>query len=178
MKTTCPECLEQFDVPVELLGKKAKCGECDHVFVVPTSIAKDKKIRKVEKADKSQEKDAHQTAWLSLYLAGLALLMLLYSGNQGGLVAGMVFKLAIESAALFLVWRSWLLVWDLRTDTPNVLVKMAMLVNGLLIALFIFSLLLTLYSLVASPASSSSGGLGNLNDILKSLQDVKKMIPN
>lgn len=173
MKTICPECAEQFEVSSDMVGKKAKCGECGYVFEVPKGDDKKKK----KKLD-NDNKEASQTAWLSLYLAGLALLMLLYSGHQGGLMAGMLFTLAIETAALYLVWQGFMLAWSLRTEVQTELVRMAILVNSILIGLFVLSLLLTIYALIAGPAGGGAGGLGGLTDVLKSLKDANKLIPN
>ena len=172
MKITCPECSERFDVPPDMIGKKAKCGECSHIFVVP-EVA-EKKVKK-EKGS-SESKEVRQSAWLSLYLAGIALGMLLFRGQHGGMTATMLFGLAIETAALFLAWRGFWNVWLLKeTDVEVYLVKTAILVNGILLGLLVLSMLLTIYALIAGP---SAGGLGNgLGDLMKNMNEINKFIP-
>jgi predicted Zn finger-like uncharacterized protein len=177
MKTTCPECSERFDVSTDMIGKKAKCGECAHVFVVPESAEKKAKKDK----GSSESNDVRQTAWLSLYLAGMAVGLLLFRGHQGGLIASMIFSLAIETAALYLAWLGFWNAWNFKNEgaaTP--LVKTAIVVNGIMIGLLILSVLLTLYALIASPSAGSSGGLGGmgniLGDLMKNSNEINKLI--
>jgi predicted Zn finger-like uncharacterized protein len=167
IKTLCPECATEFQVDAGRIGKKAKCGECGHVFTVEGSIEK--------------VSDATQHGWLSLYLAGLAILLLLFRGSQGGLLASLLFAMAIETAALFLAWRGLLLVLPGRySGEANEVTRAALLVNGILMALFALSLALSIHQLVARPGGNVPGmeGLGgNLNDILKNMQEMKKLLP-
>lgn len=176
MKITCPECSERFDVSSDMIGKKAKCGECAHVFVVPDLA--EKKARKVKSIESSEEMvDVRQTTWLSLYLAGLAVGMLLIRGHQGGMVASILFGLAIETAALFLVWRGFWNVWLLKEEKAEAyLVKTAILVCGILMGLLVLSVLLTLYALIAGPSAGGLGGLGSgLGDMMKNLNEINKL---
>lgn len=169
IKTTCPECAAGFDVDDERLGKKAKCGECGHVFIVEAGK------KKKEKSDGAEQ----HHGWLSLYLAGLSLLLLIYRGNQTGMLASVVLAMAMETAALFLAWRGLLLVLPGRLPgAPNEVTRTALMVNGILVGIFALSLLLTIYSLIASQGSPAVGGMGgNLKDLLKTLQDANKLIP-
>ena len=89
MKITCPECTERFDISSDMVGKKAKCGSCSHVFVVPE--VKESKAKKL--SDEEEVVDVRETAWLSLYLAGLAVLLLLFRAQQGGIIAVMLLLL-------------------------------------------------------------------------------------
>jgi predicted Zn finger-like uncharacterized protein len=166
IKTLCPECATEFQVDAGRVGKKAKCGECGHVFTVEGSI---------EKAT-----EATQHGWLSLYLAGLAILLLLFRGSQGGLMASLLFAMALETAALFLAWRGLLLVLPGRfTGDANEVTRSALLVNGILMALFALSLGLSIYQLVAKPGGNLPGlgdGLGNLNEIMRNMQEVNKLL--
>ena len=159
-----------------MIGKKAKCGECAHVFVVPDLA--EKKAKK-DKAKESAEEtvDIRQAAWLSLYLAGLAVGMLLFRGHQGGMVASMLFGLAIETAALFLVWRGFWNAWLLKNEeTEAYLVKTAILVCGILLGLLVLSVLLTLYALIAGPNAGGLGGLGSgLGDMMKNINEINKL---
>jgi len=178
MKITCPECNERFDASADMIGKKAKCGECAHVFIVPDVI--EKKAKK-DKAKEGVEEggDVRQTAWLSLYLAGLAVGMLLFRGHQGGMIASMLFGLAIETAAFFLVWRGFWNVWKLKDEeTQAYLVKTAILVCGILLGLLVLSILLTLYALIAGPGNGGLGGLGSgLGDMMKNMNEINKLLP-
>jgi predicted Zn finger-like uncharacterized protein len=174
MKITCPECSEQFDVSSEMIGKKAKCGECAHVFVVPEIT--EKKTKK-SKPDLSPGKEVRQKAWLSLYLAGMAVGLLLFRGHQVGMIAALLMALAIESAALFLAWRGFMIVFPLRnTEEESGLVKTAVIVNGIMMGLLGLSLMLTIYTIVAGQSSAGSG-LGGLDQIMKQMNEVQKMIP-
>lgn len=168
MKITCPECSERFDVSPDMIGKKAKCGECAHVFVVP-EVA-DKKT-KPEKGSAGDAKEVRQAAWLSLYLAALAVLLLLFRGHQGGLIATMLFALAIEAAAVCFVWRALMVVWPYKSqsaDSP--LISTAILVNGVLLALIGLSVLLTIYAMVSG--GGGAGGLGSLGDLMKTMNNA------
>lgn len=176
MKITCPECSEKFDVASQMVGKKAKCGECGFVFVVPSMSFQ------AEKNDSEQAltiKQINARAWLSLYLSGIGVLLLLFRGNYGGMVANIVMALVIETAAIFLIWRSLMLVWPFRQhQPPHETVQMAVLVNCILLGIFALSLLLTLYSLVSGSGGGGMGGIGGLDQIMKSLKDMNKLLPN
>ncbi len=173
MKITCPECSERFEVSPDMIGKKAKCGECAHVFVVPDVAEKKSKKEK----GSSEANEVRQSAWLSLYLAGIGLGMLLFRGNQGGMIATMLFGLAIETAAFFLVARGFWTAWALKdSDTDVNLVKTAILVNGILLGLLLLSIVLTIYALVAGPSAGGLGGLGSgLGDIMKNMNEINKL---
>ncbi|MFT3880083.1 MAG: zinc-ribbon domain-containing protein [Gemmatales bacterium] len=174
MKITCPECSERFDVSSDMIGKKAKCGECAHVFVVPDLV--EKKAKK-QKPDVEEASDIRQTAWLSLYLAAISLGMLLYSGHQGGMMASLLFGLAIETAALYLAWRGFMNSWSLRDEeTETRLIKTGILVNGILMGLLGLSILLTVYTMIGGQSAGGMGGLGGLDTIMKGYQDALKSI--
>jgi uncharacterized paraquat-inducible protein A len=176
MKITCPECSEKFDIANTMVGKKAKCGECGFVFVVADKEA-DTQHQPASETFSLKEREAR--AWLSLYIAGLGVLLLLFRGNYGGMIANMVLAIVIESAALFLIWRALLLVWPFRQLQPRQeAVQMAVLINSILLGIFALSLLLTLYALVSGGSGSGGAGIGGLDQILKSLKDVNKMLPN
>jgi predicted Zn finger-like uncharacterized protein len=176
MKITCPECSEKFDIASNMVGKKAKCGECGFVFVVPDKGA-DSSHEPATETLTAKERETR--AWLSLYIAGLGVLLLLFRGNYGGMIANMVLAIVIESAAIYLIWRALLLVWPLRQLHPRQeSVQMAVLINGILLGIFALSLLLTLYALVSGGSGSGGAGIGGLDQILKSLKDVNKMLPN
>ena len=175
MKITCPECNERFEVSADMVGKKAKCGECAHVFIVPEMF--DRKPKK-SKEPVEESVDVRETAWLSLYLAGIAVLLMLYSGYQGGMIANLVLRLAIETASLFLVWKGFSSIWPYRNEAEyKHLVSTAVMVNGILLALMALSLLLSLYVLVAGSNSSGLGSMGGLGDIMKNLNDIQKQLP-
>lgn len=170
MKATCPQCSERFSISAEMVGKKAKCGQCSHVFVIPEMPQSPAETASV------QPSFALQQAWHSLYLAGLAVLLLLFRGHQGGMIASLIFAIAIESAAIWMAFRGWMIALKLNPFADAYgLPKTALLVNGVLIGLVGLSLLLTLYALIAG--QGSAGGLGDLNNILKSVKDVNKMLP-
>lgn len=173
MKITCPECSERFDVSNEMVGKKAKCGGCSHVFVVPEPKSK----RHIEIEE--EVVDTRETAWLSLYLAGIAVLLLLFRAQQGALIATMLFALAIESAAIFFTWRGFSAVWPYKNAVEHrFLLKTAILVNGIVLGLLALSLLLTLYAIIAGSGSGGLGGLGGGADgILKYFQELQKNMP-
>lgn len=170
MKATCPQCSERFSISSEMVGKKAKCGQCSHVFVIPEKVQS-----LVEPATVAPASTTHQ-AWHSLYLSGLAVLLLLFRGHQGGMIASLIFAMAIEAAAIWMAFRGLMIALKLNpfADADG-LPKTALLVNGVLIGLVGLSLLLTLYALIAG--QGSTGGLGDLNNILKSVKDVNKMLP-
>jgi len=176
MKITCPECSEKFDVASQMVGKKAKCGECGFVFVVPSIASHEEKNDVVPPLTIKQ---LEARAWLSLYIAGIGTLLLLFRGNSGGMIANIVLALVIESAAIYLIWRSLMLVWPLRQhQPPHETVQMAVIVNCILLGIFALSLLLTLYALVSGSGGGGAGGLGGLDQIMKSLKDVNKLMPN
>jgi DNA-directed RNA polymerase subunit RPC12/RpoP len=56
---TCPKCENQIKVPPELEGKKIRCKECTHVFVVKAPAGA--KAAKAIKADKEAVKKAKET---------------------------------------------------------------------------------------------------------------------
>lgn len=179
MKITCPECSERFDVSADMIGKKAKCGECAHVFIVPDVVEKKAKKEK-SKENGDQAGDVRQTAWLSLYLAGMAVGLLLFRGHQGGMVASMLLGLAIETAAFYLVWRGFWNVWQVKDDeTQATLVKTALLVCGILLGLLVLSILLSLYTLIAGSGAGATGGLGGLGnvlgDLMKNSNEINKL---
>lgn len=183
MKITCPECAERFDISADMVGKKAKCGECAHVFIVPDVVVKNVKKESPEPAG-----DVRQTGWLSLYLAGMALGLLLFGGQQSGMmimgkgmIVGLLMRFAIDTAAIYLAWRGFWTVWPLKDkDSESHLVKTALLVNGILLGLLIVSVLLMLFTLVSGSGSGSGdlGGLGNgLGDIMKNMNEINKLLP-
>lgn len=174
MKTTCPECSERFDITPEMIGKKAKCGQCAHVFVVPEVV--EKKTKK-EQVDTNDTSDIRQSAWLSLYLAGMGVMLLLFRGHQSGMIATLLFALAIETAAVYLVWRGFISVWPLKdAEKEQHLIKTAILVNSILLGLLGLSVLLTLYAIIAGPSAGGMGGLGGLEQIMKGYKDALQNI--
>jgi predicted Zn finger-like uncharacterized protein len=170
MTITCPECESRFKVAVEMVGKKAKCGACQHVFVVPDAQDVPLPVPAPSVAD------ARELAWTSLYLGGLAALLLLFRGGLGGLIATLLLALATESAAIFFAFRGWRdarLV--LQAQPGSHLGRTGFLVNGVLLGLVALSALLTIYQLVAGQGS----GLGSLSDLLKgsgSANDILKSL--
>src|SRR5688572_15783559 len=106
MTITCPECGSRFKVSEELVGKKAKCGACQHVFVVP-EVQDEVPLKESITTSATEPADAREQAWTSLYLAGLAAVLLLFRGALGGLAATLILALAVESAAVFFAFRGW-----------------------------------------------------------------------
>jgi len=37
IKINCPNCLQEYDVPTDYIGKKAECESCKHVFIISNS---------------------------------------------------------------------------------------------------------------------------------------------
>ena len=93
------------------------------------------------------------------------------------MVATMLFGLAIETAAFFLVARGFWTAWALKdADTDVNLVKTAILVNGILLGLLLLSIVLTIYALIAGPSAGGLGGLGGgLGDIMKNMNEINKL---
>ncbi|HMO36097.1 MAG TPA: hypothetical protein PKA06_08640 [Gemmatales bacterium] len=75
MKITCPECSIQFDVANTLAVKKAKCGECGFVFHVPVNQSGAAHQAGWNGVTENEQPIAR--AWLSLYVAGITVLLLL-----------------------------------------------------------------------------------------------------
>lgn len=186
MKITCPECSERFDISTDMIGKKAKCGECAHVFVVHDVAEKKVKKDKV-RASVEETSDVRQTAWLSLYLAGMSLGLLFFGGQQMGMMSlgkGMIvqvlLRLAIDTAAIYLLCRGFWSVWAIReSETDAHLVKTAIIVDGILLGLLIVSVLLMLFALVSGGGTSGNdlGGLGSgLGDIMKNMNEINKLV--
>jgi predicted Zn finger-like uncharacterized protein len=172
MTITCPECDSRFKVDAAMVGKKAKCGGCEHVFVVPGEPE--------SPATTLAEGAAHaagpqELTWSSLYLAGIAAALLLFRGGLGGLggmIATLVLALAVESAAVFLAFRGWRDAQAALQQRPGThLARTGWLVNGILLGLVALSALLTLYQLIAGP--SGGGGLPGLGDLQKIIQGYK-----
>ncbi len=170
-----------------MVGKKAKCGECAHVFVVPGLVEKKAK-KELIKESGDQLVDVRQTAWLSLYLAGMALGLLFCGGQQGGMmvmgkgmIVGLLFRFAIDTAAIYLAWRGFWSVWAIRENVTDArLVRTAIIVNGILLGLLVVSVLLMLFALVAGGGLGGNdlGGLGSgLGDMMKNMNEINKMLP-
>ncbi len=170
MQIICPKCASSFQAPKEVLGKKAKCGSCHHVFVVenPDSAAeKETHVHSITPNHQSNN-NSQELAWVSLYLAAMAALLLLARGNHGGLIASLLVGLAMESAVVFFAVRGFLDAKQARSLHPaSHLARTGLLVNGALLGLIGFSLLLTLYSLIAGSGSGSTAGTPGLNDLMK-----------
>ncbi|HQR09508.1 MAG TPA: zinc-ribbon domain-containing protein [Gemmatales bacterium] len=181
MKITCPECTERFDVSSDMIGRKAKCGECAHVFIVPDLV--DKKAKKEKnKESGDQAVDVRQTAWLSLYLAGLAVALEITVGQQAMMtsIPVIIMSFAMGIASTFLVWRAFWSVWPLRhQDQETHLVKTAIIVNGIMLALTAFSILILIIALIAGVRGSNDlGGLGSgLGDMMKNMNEINKLLP-
>jgi predicted Zn finger-like uncharacterized protein len=172
MTISCPACGSRFKVGEDLIGKKAKCGACQNIFVVPEQgdVAKELSSTRV-----TGSPDARDLAWTSLYLGGLAALLLLFRGGLGGLTATLIFALAVESAAVFFAFRGWRdarLAWGFQASH---LARTGMLVNGVLLALVALSVVLTLYQLIAGPGAGG-GGMGDLQKVLGQYNDVLKQL--
>lgn len=174
MTITCPDCASRFKVDEDMVGKKAKCGACQHVFVVPGKTDREELSPTSAAPSPSNVKEL---AWTSLYLAGIASVLLLFRGGLGGMIATLLLALAVESASLFLTYRGWQdAKRALQLQPDSHLAKTAWLVNSILLGLLALSALLTLYQLVAGPGQGGLPGLGDLmkqigkqNDVLKSL---------
>ncbi|MBL8823653.1 MAG: zinc-ribbon domain-containing protein [Planctomycetia bacterium] len=170
MKATCPHCAERFSISAEMVGKKAKCGQCSHVFVIPESTQVPADASTVAPASATQQ------AWHSLYLAALAVLMLLFRGQQGGMVLSLIFAIAIETAAIWMTVRGLRIAIKLTPATePLSLARTAFLVNAILIGLLGLSVVLTLYTLISG--RGGAGGLGDFKQIFDSVNQVNKMLP-
>jgi len=172
MTITCPECASRFKVGAETVGKKAKCGECQHVFVVSNRTEQEETTASHHASTPS----AKEFAGSSLYLAGLAALLLLFRGGLGGLIATLVLALAVESASLYLAYRGWRDARQaLQLQPSSHLARTGLLANGVLLGLLAFSALLTVYQII-TPSSQGIPGIGDLmkqlggrNDLLKGL---------
>jgi predicted Zn finger-like uncharacterized protein len=175
MTITCPECDSRFKVSEELIGKKAKCGACQHVFVVP-----EQEGAEVKPSDATAQgpTDPRERAWTSLYLAGMAALLLLFRGGLGGLggmVTTLIFALAVETAAVYFAFRGWRDARQSLQAKASHLARTGLVVNGVLLALVALSGVLTVYQLVAGPAAGP--GLGGLQDLMKNYNDLLKQLP-
>jgi predicted Zn finger-like uncharacterized protein len=175
MKITCPECSERFDISSDMIGKKAKCGECAHVFVVPDVAEKKSKKDK----GSSETNDVRQIAWLSLYLAGMSVALGIAGGQQSMManIPTIIMSFGMGIASTFMVWRGFWSVWPLRhQDKETHLVKTAIIVNGILLGLTAFSILILIITLISGPSTGGLGGLGGLDQIMKGYNDALKTI--